>query len=439
MTISFLTLFFGLITGSYPVELAVSGPAAAVELTVDDRASDRLLGPPWKARINFGRTLAPHRIVARALDAEGKELARAEEWANLPHPLTKVEIVLESTKGEPPRAAKVVWANLHGEAPEAISLTFDGRPLQLDPARRVELPTHDLKTIHILTAEVRFPGLQRVHRDLAYGGEYGSEVSTELTGIPLRSRSGPLPPPEKLAGWLTQGGRPLAVAAVEEGPAQLFVVRAAPFGEIAEKMGSRGLKVKDDRYNEKLGRDDQVRFVQPVPQRVEGSGELSDLFDISPIYTAQEGGLPYALRSLGRPSAGSGAAPSGIRIADAVAVAALEAMTENRRRAVLLLLSGNETQDASGYDAARVRRFLEAIRVPLHVWTLSPPVPGSLAAAWGPAAQVQSTGDLARAVATLRADLDSQRIVMVDGRLLPQSIRLGPTARDVEMVAGGPR
>ena len=204
-------------------------------------------------------------------------------------------------------------------------------------------------------------------------------------------------------------------------------------------MGSRGLKVKDDRYNEKLGRDDQVRFVQPVPQRVEGSGELSDLFDNSPIYTAQEGGLPYALRSLGRPSAGSGAAPSGIRIADAVAVAALEAMTENRRRAVLLLLSGNETQDASGYDAARVRRFLEAIRVPLHVWTLSPPVPGSLAAAWGPAAQVQSTGDLARAVATLRADLDSQRIVMVDGRLLPQSIRLGPAARGVELVAGGPR
>src|SRR5436853_6466472 len=116
MTISFLTLFFGLITGPYPVELAVTGPVAAVELTVDDHASARLPGPPWKARIDFGRTLAPHRIVARALDAEGKELARAEEWANLPHPLSKVEILLESTKGEPPRAAKVVRANLHGEA-----------------------------------------------------------------------------------------------------------------------------------------------------------------------------------------------------------------------------------------------------------------------------------------------------------------------------------
>jgi hypothetical protein len=229
------------------------------------------------------------------------------------------------------------------------------------------------------------------------------------------------------------------VAAVEEGPAQLFVVRAAPLGEIAEKMGSRGLKVKDDRFNQQLGRDDQVRFVHPVPRRVEGSGKLSDLFDVSPVYTAAEGGLPYTLRNLGRLSDPVGsAAPRAIRIADAVAVAALEAMTENRRRAVMLLLSGNETQDDSRYDADRVRRFLAAVRVPLHVWTLSRPAPGSLAAAWGPAAEVQSTADLARAVAALRADLDSQRIVMVDGRHLPQSISLGPAARDVELVAGGP-
>jgi hypothetical protein len=441
MTISFLTLFFGLITGSYPVELAVSGPVAAVELTVDDRASARLPGPPWKARIDFGRTLAPHRIVARALDAEGKELARAEEWANLPHPLSKVEILLESTKGEPPRAAKVVWANLHGEAPESISLAFDGRPLKLDPAGRVELPAHDLKTIHILTAEVRFPGLQRVHRDLAYGGEYGSEVSTELTAVPLRSRSGKLPPPEKLAGWLVQGGRPLAVAAVEEGPAQLFVVRTpVPLGSLSAGLGTRGLQVHEDRFNMKLGRDDQVRFVHPAPQRVQGSGEASDLFDISPVYTDGDGGLPYMLRNLGRlSSAALGVVPQAARIADAVAVAGLEATTENRRRAVLLLLSGDETQDASRYDADKVRRFLAAIRVPLHVWTLRRPAPGSLAAAWGPSREVEARGDLRLAVDALRSDLDSQRIVMVDGRHLPQSISLGPAARDEEMVAGGPR
>jgi hypothetical protein len=438
MTISFLTLFFGLITGSFPVELAVNGPAAVVELTVDDRASAKLPGPPWKAKIDFGRELAPHRIVARALDAEGKELSRTEEWANLPHPLTKVEILLETVKGSVPRAATIVWTNLHGERPESMAMTFDGVPLKLDKTGRAELPAHDLKTIHVVNAEVRFSAVQAAHRDVAYGGEYGSEVSTELTGVPLRIRSGHLPAPDKLTGWLIQGGRPLAVAAVEEGPAQLFVVRVPPTSEIAAKMGSRGLKVRSDRYNFQLGREDQIRFVHPVPQRIEGSGTLSDLFDISPVYTARDGGLPYTLRSLGRllirPLTDVPAEP---RIADAVAVAGLEAMTENRRRAVLLVLSGSETQDASRYGAETVRRFLASLRVPLYVWTLDSPAPGSLAGAWGPVAEIQSTGDVAAAVTALRRDLDAQRIVMVDGRHLPQSIQLGPTARNVELVSGG--
>lgn len=439
MMISFLTLFFGLITGSFPVELAVNGPAAIVELTVDDRASAKLPGPPWKAKIDFGHELAPHRIVARALDAEGKELSRAEEWANLPHPLTKVEILLETVKGGVPRAAKIVWTNLQGETPESMAMTFDGAPLKLDEKGRAELPAHDLKTIHVVNAEVKFSALRTVHRDVAYGGEYGSEVSTELTGVPLRVRSGKLPPPDKLTGWLTQGGRPLTVAAVEEGPAQLFVVRVPPAGDVADRMGSRGLKVRSDRYNLQLGREDEVRFVHPVPQRVQGSGARSDLFDISPIFTAREGGLPYILRSLSRPLTTFALADAlrEPRIADAVAVAGLEAMTENRRRAVLLLLSGSETQDASGYRAETVRRFLASLRVPLYVWTLGPPAAGSLAAAWGPASQVQSTGDVAAAVAALRRDLDAQRIVMVDGRHLPQSIQLGAAARNVELVSGG--
>jgi len=440
MTISFLTLFFGLITGSFPIELAVNGPAAAVELTVDDRASARLPGPPWKARIDFGHELAPHRILARALDAEGRELSRTEEWANLPHPLTKVEILLETAKGSVPRAATLVWTNLQGERPESMAMTFDGAPLRLDEHSRAELPAHDLKTIHVVNAEVRFSAQRTVHRDVAYGGEYGSEVSTELTGVPLRIRSGRLPAPDQLTGWLTQGGRPLTVAAVEEGPAQLFVVRVPSTGEVADKMGSKGLKVRSDRFNLQLGREDQIRFVQPIPQRVEGSGATSDLFDISPVYTSHDGGLPYTLRGLGRLLAAPWVltdVPRTPRIADAVAVAGLEAMTENRRRAVLLLLSGEETQDASRYRAVTVRRFLASLRVPLYVWTLGPPAAGSLAAAWGPSSQVLSTSDVAAAVTALRRDLDAQRIVMVDGRHLPQSIQLGPAARNVELVSGG--
>jgi hypothetical protein len=131
-TIAFLSLFFGLIRGPYPVELAVNGPAAGVELLVDGRSVQKLQGPPWKTAVDFGPGILPHQIVARALDAQGHEIARAEEWANLPHPLTKVEILLERERLETPRAAKIVWTDLKGEKPSARLLAFDGLPLTLD-------------------------------------------------------------------------------------------------------------------------------------------------------------------------------------------------------------------------------------------------------------------------------------------------------------------
>jgi hypothetical protein len=126
-----------------------------------------------------------------------------------------------------------------------------------------------------------------------------------------------------------------------------------------------------------------------------------------------------------------------MRIADAVAVAGLQAMAQNRRRAVLLVLAGGE-KDASRYDPTTVRRYLESLRVPLFVWTLGKPAPGSTAAAWGPSEDVSVVRNLYRAVAELRERLDSQRIVMVDGRLLPQSITLSPKALGIELVGGAP-
>src|SRR4051794_3619845 len=146
MTIAFLTLFFGLITGPYPVELTVSGPAASVEIEVDGRPAGALPRSPWKGTINFGSSLLPHQVVARALDAQGQELGRAEEWVNLAHPPSKAEIVLEGGGKGPPKAAKVAWTNLKGEKPHAVALTFDGITVPLDSDRRGTLPAHDLKS-----------------------------------------------------------------------------------------------------------------------------------------------------------------------------------------------------------------------------------------------------------------------------------------------------
>jgi hypothetical protein len=431
MTLAFLSLFFGLISGPYPVELTVDGPATAVEVLVDGHSAASIPGPPWKATIDLGRDLLPHEIVARALDAQGREIGLTQEWANLPHPLTRVDIELERTGNGPPSAAKVSWTDLAGDEPRAVSLSFDGLPVTLDAQGRGALPPHDLSSIHILTAQVDFKPDQTVRRDLAYGGEYGTEVSTELTGVPVRARSGQVPPAGQLTGWLTANGKPLSVDAVEEGPGKLYIVCAASAHEIFQKMGQTGHLLKDIHYEMRLGPQDETRFVPSVPQRVASSGGVSDLFQISPPIRYEAGGLLWLLQRSGLQEP-----PGRQRIGDAVASAGLAAMNENRRRAVLLVLSGDE-QDASRYDPATVRRFLAALRVPLFVWSLGQPRPGSTAAAWG-ARDVSWTQHLYAAAREVRDELDAQRIVMVDGRHLPQSIALSPAARGVELVGGGP-
>ena len=455
MTISFLTLFFGLISGLVPVEVTVSGPVASIELTVDDGAPVRLAKPPWKTTLDFGTALLPHRIVARALDGEGHELARAEEWANFPHPPAKAEIVLEAEKGGVPRAARVVWTSVLAGEPKSTSLTFDGQPLKLDAAGRAELPPHDLKTIHILTAEIQLQSGWTVRKDVAYGGEYGSEISTELTAVPLHVPSDTLLPLRELHGWLTAGGKELNVAAMEEGQAQLFIVRVPNDYEDTKKIGSIGLMSGDIQLEMRLDKEARIRFVPPYSERVEGQDQESDLFNISGEATYDHGGLAFLIRGAqveGRVDkdpkrrqrylAGFSDHPTDkpvkreLRIADAVAVAGLQALAENRRRAVLLVLKGDESEDHSLYDPGTVRRFLATIHVPLFVWTVGKPAPGSLAAAWGPSEQVDVVKNLYRASYQVRDELRAQRVVLVEGHYLPQSIGLGPAAKGVELAGG---
>lgn len=441
MTIAFLSLFFGLITGRYPVELSVGPQVAMVEILVDGKSAGMFQGPPWKFEVDFGSGLLPHEVTARAMDAEGRTLAEAREWVNLPHSPVKADVFLEGGgDGSPPKTARITWANLQGQPPRSVKVTFDGLPVPLDGDGRATLPAHDLKSIHVLTADVEFTPLRSVRRDLAYGGDYGSEVSTELTGVPVRARQGEVPPPEKLAGWLgvTGGSEPLSVVAVEEGPATLYVVRSPNVTETA-RLGRKG---KGSLKALKVGSEDRVRFMFPFAQRFEAGAQATDMFEISPPFDMKQGSLPELIQRVVRADTPGNRSKTPFqpqrRIADAVAVAGLEAVKENRRRAVLLVLSGNE-EDDSGYDPATVQRFLAALRVPLYVWYLQPPVPGSSAAAWGGGVDVTFIANVVESVVAIREDLRSQRIVLVDGRHLPQSITLTPSAAGLELVGGGTR
>ena len=450
--VAFLTLFLGLTLGPQPVELTVGGPVAAVELLLDGQPAGRLQGPPWTGQIDFGPRLEPRELVARALDDKGQEVGRTSQWINLPRSPAEVEVLLErgaSAEGGRVTAARIKWQSLTGESPSGYAIDFDDQHLTADSTGRVQIPSYDPDTSHVLSVELRFPKAMTARKDLAFGGRGSAEISMDLTGVPVRLRKGKrLPPADRLQGWFLAGGKPLSVMAAEEGPAQLLVVRDLKAGEPLARLGrSRSRVARTEveraladpqlaRFQMSLGAEDEVRLVWPTATSYGGPGATAsaraDLFDITREYTAQDGGLLWILSRTLPP-----AEASSQRLADAVAVAGLRALDGHRRRAVLLVLAG-EPADASQSDPALVRHYLETIRVPLVVWSVMDPgdQPPPGLAAWGEVEDASSLNKLKKAFAKLKDDLESQALIWVDGRHLPRSISLSPAAAEVVELLG---
>jgi hypothetical protein len=415
--IVFLTLFLGLTSGTQTVEVAVRGPVAAVEFVVDGQAVQRLGGPPWRARIDFGTSMEPHALVARALDAEGKEVGRAQQVLNLRRPPAEVEILLETGASGQPAGARLVWSSRFLDKPSSVRLFLDGKPVPLDAEAHAVLPSMAPDVTHVLSAQVRFPGDVEARKDLGVGGRWGDAVSTELTAVPVRLRPGKgMPAVQDLQGWLLAAGRPVPAVAVEQSPAQLLIVRdleaVAPLKSGHWAMAELG-----------LDRDGQGRFIWPYARRASGNGLTADLFASSSIFTSHDGGLPWLLGHVQQPPG----APQ--RLADAVAVAGLEALNGNRRRAVLVILS-RHPKDSSEQSAANVSRYLAAIRVPLIVWSFASPQ--TLADLGWPAGEdVSFNPKLREAFQRLTENLARQRIVWVEGSHFPGTITLAPAAAEV--------
>src|SRR5215212_644842 len=95
------------------------------------------------------------------------------------------------------------------------------------------------------------------------------------------------------------------------------------------------------------------------------------------------------------------------RLADAVAVAGVQALGGAKRRAVVLVL-GDEP-DESRHAPDVVRRYLQRIGVPLRVWSLVGVRP-SMKVTWGEVLDVSNPDRLRIATEDLRKLLNEQRI-----------------------------
>jgi hypothetical protein len=293
-----------------------------------------------------------------------------------------------------------------------------------------------------LTAVIRFSN-QTVRAFASFGGAFGSEVTTELTAIPVQPDGKSVPSAKKLQSWFLKDGEPLEVHAVEKAPAEIIVVWDAyaqtTFESIARNyrrelftthQGSSNRAEAAFRASGNLGPITKISFMEAFPSPVRGTALEDELFWISPRLTAEDGGMLRLLRHT-RPLAGRS-----FRLADAVASAGVLIQAGGRRRAVILAIS-DTFGDQSEQHPLAVRAYLEQLRVPLYVWSVTSDAPHS---AWGevrfvgspPGGPAKAT-NLLRAVKELSRDLERQRIVWLEGNHLPQSIELSDRAHGLHI------
>jgi hypothetical protein len=371
--------------------------------------------------------------VAIARDAEGQEIVRARQLVNVARPQAEVRILLERDKKGRPRSARVIAHQVGVDAVEALRVSFDGEPLELDELNRVRLPEFDLYRAHLLSAQLGGDGGVDARADVVFGGGEGAEVRTELTAVPLlRDADGENPDAAALSGLVLVAGEPVPVAAVETPGRRVFAVTAKKARpgllKMARELEQKGAisRRSDSLAPQELGPgDDRLFLVVPEARRHRSSDVSLALFPVHGPYAVDSGELPWLLTHL---------VPRDViveRLADAVAVAGVRAAAGANPRAVVVLLS-DDVEDYSGQETDAVRAFLSALRVPLYVWSTTPDI--TELPAWGAVRDVSTRKRMRRAAAELEDFLGHQIIVWVEGRHLPHTITLDSKVEGLTLV-----
>jgi hypothetical protein len=423
--IAFASLFLGLIVGTQAVQVLVDDSVQAVEYRLDGELVTRLEADPWRADVPFGADLVPHELVATAFDSEHQEVGTARQWINLPRAGAEGRLVIDAGENGRGSRARLAFESIEMAQPTSAKISLDGREIEVEDVTDFELPPYDPESLHYLRVVLEFGHNAVSTVEATFGGTYADRADSSQMALPILVRGETRPGfARELQGRITNLGAPVRVLGVEEGPAEVVIVRdqsaQAAIDQLARnERGGMG-RADNLRFVAHLRKDQRTKILSPFAARTERSELTYELFQMSQGLTPQSGGLFWYLlniRSEHQP-------PENQRLADAVAVAGMSAARNNYRRAVVLLVGG-DPRDASNLAAATTRSYLESIRVPLFVWSLAEPS-AELTAAWGSVANVSSIAKLERQANELGRFLEHQRIVWIEGIHLPQRLDLTP-------------
>lgn len=402
--VKILTLFLGLSAGVQPVELEVASAVASVEVFLDGASVLTVEGPPWSFDLDLGAELLPHRLTVASRNSQGRELGRDHRLINLGEfardplpdacqPDCRVSSVVVEIEGRPPAIEAMDGWLLARDEPARV-LALDRGPAEIvvvrDPAAQEWLVR--MAEIFLQTeAAVRLP----------------SELSGAVVSLDR------------------EAFKQLANSSFRDAPSRHRLA-------MAWESWQRFLR---------LDADTAVRFLSPVAAPASTVEKRKQIFNVTRPLDAEVDGVLYHLARI-RPLEFE------LRISDAVALAGLEAHGSRGRRAVLVLLT-DVASGRSRYQPQDARRYLEALGVPLFVWSFEQPFPewnGTQIIDYrnkketiSPAKSRDFMRRIGRGFDELRNSLEKQRVVRLQGTHLPQDIELSPRARGIRLAGGQPQ
>lgn len=354
--IEILTLLHGLLVGPIDLQLRVAPEVVRIEVALDGQALAEHAGPPWKVQVPFPELPAPGRLTIAGFDAGGSVVARHERLVNLdlegctPPAGWSVDqvspILLDVAPGAPMPTPESLSGQLFldsgGDAPTPRVVALGQGPAEVlvvqDPAIQ---GLFDRITLAYLEHQGVADASDREHEQIA-------EVVRYLEAGKDPGGAGPLSSGTEAGTENRAADGSLLSRSTAEGMRE-------PRRRVREKTtGHRAVRGWAERASFDI--PGNLRYIWPAGPPV---ARLERETVVFPLVGPFDPGLDGVLWHL-QTAAGI---EQSQRMADAVAVAAYQAASTCRRRAVLLF-DTYETTDGSLLTPAAVRHYLHRAQVP---------------------------------------------------------------------------
>jgi hypothetical protein len=391
--VQILTYPVGVVVGLLPVVVELGAPPRPASLLLDGRPACTFVSDASACVVDLGSAPRVHLLELVRKGPASNVVERAVRWVNRPGASqAEVQTRTRCAEGGNRCSVRVGWAHPERLNPKKIAIALDGVRATTTRNRDLSVDVAGVRGA-LLTVDLAFSDGRRATHASVLGGRVHGDEETAVAASLDTEACGPDGPAAAAARRRAAGE---VVRAAERGePEIVFVVEPAAFGPLRSLLGPPYAVPKPP---ERVALDDVLRKAGfavhvVVPDRRLSLGELEPK---EPVFDA-------ILETLD-------ATPlKPVRLADAVASAALHIGVAGKRRLVVLV-AAEGAEDSSVLGAAPVRAYLGDLRVPIVVWRLRPPARPE----WPAGRTVASTDDLRAAILEAKERLDCQAVVWTE-------------------------